>query len=105
MVPPCDALVAQGIEHRPPEPGAQVRILPGAPGSDISGVTHRTFESCRGHQEHRALAVATLSELVSLAASIPQQGRGCERRDASRAPYLVSVKLTAVSDFVREEGP
>jgi hypothetical protein len=25
------ALVAQGIEHRPPEPGAQVRILPGAP--------------------------------------------------------------------------
>ena len=24
------ALVAQGIEHRPPEPGAQVRILPGA---------------------------------------------------------------------------
>jgi len=28
---PSDALVAQGIEHRPPEPGAQVRILPGAP--------------------------------------------------------------------------
>ena len=26
------ALVAQGIEHRPPEPGAEVRILPGAPG-------------------------------------------------------------------------
>ena len=25
------ALVAQGIEHRPPEPGAQVRILPRAP--------------------------------------------------------------------------
>ena len=25
------APVAQGIEHRPPEPGAQVRILPGAP--------------------------------------------------------------------------
>src|SRR5947209_2162568 len=24
------ALVAQGIEHRPPEPGAQVRILPRA---------------------------------------------------------------------------
>jgi hypothetical protein len=24
------APVAQGIEHRPPEPGAQVRILPGA---------------------------------------------------------------------------
>ena len=26
----ASALVAQGIEHRPPEPGAQVRILPGA---------------------------------------------------------------------------
>ena len=25
------APVAQGIEHRPPEAGAQVRILPGAP--------------------------------------------------------------------------
>src|SRR5256885_785510 len=25
------ALVAQGIEHRPPEPGAKVRILPRAP--------------------------------------------------------------------------
>ena len=25
------ALVAQGIEHWPPEPGAQVRVLPGAP--------------------------------------------------------------------------
>jgi len=25
------APVAQGIEHRPPEPGAEVRILPGAP--------------------------------------------------------------------------
>src|ERR1039458_4401382 len=29
------ALVAQGIEHRPPEPGAQVRILPRAPGQAI----------------------------------------------------------------------
>jgi hypothetical protein len=29
--PQTSALVAQGIEHRPPEPGAQVRILPGAP--------------------------------------------------------------------------
>src|ERR1700759_5612519 len=28
--PQGPALVAQGIEHRPPEPGAQVRILPGA---------------------------------------------------------------------------
>src|SRR4051812_18635144 len=28
---PCPALVAQGIEHRPPEPCAQVRILPRAP--------------------------------------------------------------------------
>src|SRR5690606_33842339 len=27
------ALVAQGIEHRPPEPCAQVRILPRAPGA------------------------------------------------------------------------
>ena len=27
---PPPALVAQGIEHRPPEPGAQVRILPRA---------------------------------------------------------------------------
>src|SRR5688500_7151452 len=27
----CPARVAQGIEHRPPEPGAQVRILPRAP--------------------------------------------------------------------------
>ena len=27
---PTRAPVAQGIEHRPPEPGAQVRILPGA---------------------------------------------------------------------------
>ena len=26
-----NAPVAQGIEHRPPEPGAQVRFLPGAP--------------------------------------------------------------------------
>ncbi len=32
---PVSALVAQGIEHRPPEPGAQVRILPGAPGSSL----------------------------------------------------------------------
>src|SRR5689334_2596573 len=28
---PSPAPVAQGIEHRPPEAGAQVRILPGAP--------------------------------------------------------------------------
>src|SRR5690606_31870076 len=31
------APVAQGIEHRPPEAGAQARILPGAP----RGMTHR----------------------------------------------------------------
>ena len=31
------APVAQGIEHRPPEPGAEVRFLPGAPFSgDLS---------------------------------------------------------------------
>ena len=30
------ALVAQGIEHRPPEPGAQVRILPRAPAKVVS---------------------------------------------------------------------
>ena len=29
------APVAQGIEHRPPEPGAQVRFLPGAPTSFV----------------------------------------------------------------------
>ena len=28
---PPPALVAQRIEHRPPEPCAQVRVLPGAP--------------------------------------------------------------------------
>src|SRR5579859_6585542 len=32
MLSPIPALVAQGIEHRPPEPGAQVRILSRAPG-------------------------------------------------------------------------
>src|SRR5690348_5910991 len=47
------ALVAQGIEHRPPEPGAQVRILPRAlsraSGCHTHGVASRRFESCRGH--------------------------------------------------------
>ena len=32
------ALVAQGIEHRPPEPGAQVRILPRAPSQSANSV-------------------------------------------------------------------
>src|SRR5262245_49362190 len=36
------APVAQGIEHRPPEPGAQVRILPGAP-----NVSMRNGQNCR----------------------------------------------------------
>src|SRR5918912_189693 len=36
---PARAPVAQGIEHRPPEAGAQVRILPGAP-CDVVGHRH-----------------------------------------------------------------
>ena len=35
------APVAQGIEHRPPEAVAQVRILPGAP--SFPSVTRRRF--------------------------------------------------------------
>ena len=31
------ALVAQGIEQRPPEPCAEVRILPGAPQETVLG--------------------------------------------------------------------
>ncbi len=38
------ALVAQGIERRPPEPGAQVRILPRAP---ISNQSRRTWPPTR----------------------------------------------------------
>ena len=34
--PTTPALVAQRIEHRPPEPGAQVRVLPRAPAETAS---------------------------------------------------------------------
>lgn len=37
------ALVAQGIEHRPPEPGAQVRILPRALLAKLKTAQHRSL--------------------------------------------------------------
>jgi hypothetical protein len=38
------APVAQGIEHCPPEAGAQVRILSGALNHDEGEINHLTFE-------------------------------------------------------------
>ena len=41
VLPRSRAPVAQGIEHRPPEAGAQVRILPGAPKITDAGAAQR----------------------------------------------------------------
>ena len=40
------APVAQGIERRPPEPGAQVRILPGAPDGPYDADDERSARRC-----------------------------------------------------------
>ena len=63
---PTLAPVAQGIEHRPPEAGAQVRILPGAPKGRQSRHRRR-----RGHQNASSREAASP---LPVSRPIPQPG-------------------------------
>src|SRR5579875_588923 len=47
------ALVAQWIEHRPPEPGAQVRVLPGAPRVTDTSDPLATTKAATGYRYRR----------------------------------------------------
>ena len=72
------ALVAQGIEHRPPEPGAQVRILPGAPGTN-QGVSGPDVADMHGFPGSKDLSPAAATSTF-----LPPAGSRCAPRSELR---------------------
>ena len=66
---PTRAPVAQGIEHRPPEPGAQVRILPGAPWAGMQRTLAREHSSGPFFRIQSASQPISASRLYTIAAS------------------------------------
>src|SRR5271165_6719962 len=61
---PAPAPIAQGIEHRPPEAGAQVRILLGAPNRPVR---ETFFGSPPWTRNHGTLVAALRAHLEALA--------------------------------------
>ena len=59
----CYAPVAQGIEHRPPEAGAAVRIRPGVYFCDISSVHRQLVVPDGGRKVKDPLACCLLGSL------------------------------------------
>ena len=71
------APVAQGIEHRPPEAGAQVRILPGAP--------FRSASARPGAHASTATASTSTIRSGSASAATPISVMGLQREDSPAA--------------------
>ena len=91
------ALVAQGIEHRPPEPGAQVRILPGARASDHLLQTQSASQVAilfLGSFQERRKARRALT---------PPIRRGVESRMARQ--WVRELSVCSVFDTVLRKGP
>ncbi len=100
------ALVAQRIEHRPPEPGAQVRVLPRAPGVSDKTVLATTTKATTGHRYRR-------ERVYHSAPWRAAAGGGGRRRAAAtwigrraakvqRGPWLPDGKRSARGPEVRE---
>src|SRR5436305_6607480 len=83
------ALVAQGIEHRPPEAGAQVRILPGAP---FRGPGHPVVRpGVRSATPASADAIGQCFRVVCCRFILAGQGPDTELQDRPAQPMEVHL--------------
>ncbi len=88
LLPP--ALVAQGIEHRPPEPCAQVRILPRAP-CDLSAdqAIHPVQRTCCDVRQARLLAATGRCDWEDAGRRVPARSAPQARADAALAESII----------------